>query len=784
MNVTVHAAQAETVYPADRSVLPVRRFIWRPIQVPALPPEPSPRLAGRRVAVVGGSAASADAIVAALHRAGARPHRLAPDADVAGFYRSAGGIDGVIDLNIEAQLDISRRYEWEPPLLQSIGLLRQCFDDWRAEIDTDRLFYLVVTRMGGRHGFADGPISQPLGGLWAGLAKSLPREFDNVNVRIVDLADGPLDADAICREPYRWDHFEIGYADGHRYSLVAERVEVPEPALSLGPGDVVVMSGGGRGIGFELAKTLCRAHGCRVIVSGRGPVPDPDDPVNSLSDSEFRDHRDNLLIAARTTGTVAAARADLARARWNRDLVRALAAARDEGLDIVYRRCDVTDPDQVRALLAAAGTRLAGVVHNAGVDTPVRLPAKRTDDIRRTVSVKVVGLLNLLDALADGPPVRFFSIAGSLAGRMGGMVGQLEYAAANEALSRIGLWAATRTEQAGRPRRIPVTTMCWPTWERLGIITNYEATLAYMSALAVPEGLHHWHREILAGGSGERTYIGEFGKALLPTVLRGYPPSPEFAAVDRLANRRLFLGRPRRFVSGALLETELEIDPATWPCCNDFRVDGAPAIPVSILLEGMRALADWVQPENADLPLVAFREVTVALSALRVDGGVRLCGTAEGAWYARGSWRTRIRVTRPDGALVARAEVYYGAAPPSPDAVEAVEGTPVRRLDWAGHMFRLGQPSDDPHIEADRMRDLVPITPAPRADLPLNQLETLVHQLHRTQAPPHPAVLTIDAIDISTHTGSSGPVDIAGDRCTAYTPEGAERLTLRRAAFR
>ncbi|MFJ4654201.1 SDR family NAD(P)-dependent oxidoreductase [Nocardia sp. NPDC088792] len=789
---------------ADRSVLPVGRFVWRPLEVAPLPEVPSPRLLGRRVAVVGGSGESADRVMAALRAAGAAPSRLLPPhegGDAAAFYEVAGPIDGIIDLNYERPMSLSDSGGWEAHLLQTIALLQRCYADWRAETGSERLFYVAVTRMDGRHGYSGECVAQPLGGLWAGLAKGLPREFDNVNVRVLDFpAEGAvieaLDAEraaVLCRELYRWGRFEIGYHEGRRFTLVADRQEVPGPTVELGPGDVIVMSGGGRGIGFALARRLCERHRCRVIISGRRPLPDPGDPVIRLSDSGFREYRDRRLIEAARQRTLARTRAELSSEEWSRQLAARLDSARADGLDIVYRQCDVTDPEQVRALLAAAGPGLAGVVHNAGVDAPVRLPAKSSEVVRRTVGVKVTGLVNLLAALAERPAIRFFSTAGSLAGRWGGMVGQLEYGAANDALSRIGLWAAAEREQPGRAVRVPVATMCWPTWERLGIITNYEATLAYMSAMRVEEGLGHWESEILAGGAGEFTFAGEFGKALLPSLLRGYPPATGLAGIERLADRLLFLGIPIRYASGSTLETEIDFTADLAPACGDFRVDGSPAIPLSVLLEFVRSLGDWVQPEGDEQALSAIREVWIDLAAVHVHGlGARLRATAEGRW-AEGRWaedriwEVGVRVRR--GAVpVAAATLRYGkgsettALPPDYED-EALLDTDrsVRRLQWNGQVFRLGRWSPgerSAEVEADRVRDLVLGVPAPLPELPLNQLETVLRAAYLRQAPESVRHLTIDSIDISGPlSGSAGRVEAGDGTATVYTPAGELRLT-------
>nr|WP_232541866.1 SDR family NAD(P)-dependent oxidoreductase [Nocardia bovistercoris] len=558
------------------------------------------------------------------------------------------------------------------------------------------------------------------------------------------------------------------------------------------------MSGGGRGIGFALAETLCRAHGCRVIVSGRGPAPDPGAVLNTMSEPDFLAYRDRRLIDAVGTDSLANVRAKLARARWDRELYARLAEAEAAGLDIVYRQCDVTDPDQVRALIDAAGPRLIGVVHNAGVDAPVRIPAKTRETIRRTVSVKVVGLLNLLRACTDVTELRFFHTTGSVSGRWGGMVGQLEYGAANEALSRIGHWAAAATAQAGRQRRVPVTTMCWPTWERLGNITNYEATLAYMSAMNVVEGLHHWHREILAGGYGERSFVGELGAALLPNLLRGFPPSHSLPAMDVLANRAMFLGAPVRFASGKLLESTLDADGNALPCCSDFRVDGAPAIPISLLLEYLRSLGDWVRPDSgAREPLTAMHAVAVDIEALRLDAGqTRFHARAEGEWAEGDRWQVRVQVSKADGRRVGTATLRYGAESTaarrdpliSPEHVTAAS---PHRLDWGGHVFRLGHWSIEPgagvwtaQVEGDRMTDLVALAPVPRSVLPLNQVETMIRGAYLRQVPVGPSLFELDSLDICSDTvDSAGTVTGDGTRWAAGTPAGDVRIVLRNPRF-
>ncbi|MEV6972025.1 KR domain-containing protein [Kitasatospora sp. NPDC093806] len=812
-------------YPDDGSVRPVQRHVWEPVETAALPPGAAPGLRGRSIAVIGGREATAAAVGAALTAAGASAHRLAPPAEgetggfgpsTAAFHAAAGRLDGIVDLNVEESFDRAGADSWEGAFRQTVALLQACFPDWIAETDANRLFYLPVTWLGGRMGFGPDRVEQPLGGLWAGLAKGLPRELPNCNIRILDLtAEHSAESigELVSRELYRWGAFEIGYHAGRRYSLRARHAQPGPPRRAIRPGDTVVMSGGGRGIGFALARSLAEDFGARVLVSGRGAVPDAASvPALALDDREFRQHRDERLREAVAGRRVPQVRAALEKLAQERELWANLAAARADGLRIEYVQCDITDPEQVGRLVAAAGDRLVGVVHNAGLDVPVRLPGKSEQTLSRVVRVKVGGFLNLLRAVADRPPLAFFCSTGSLTGRWGGMVGQLDYGAANEALSRLGLWASQDGEQPGRERRTPVSTVCWPTWERLGMITNYEATLRYMSAVDVREGLYHWKRELLGGGSGESTFIGDVGPAMLPSVLRGYRQDTGLPGIERLATSRHYLGEPLTFRPYGALSTAHLLRAEELPCCEDFRVDGEPALPVSLVLEYLRAAGEWVLPEQGDqLRFAELRDLAVELAELRMGPGRRaaeLVRHAEGRWAEDGSWRVAVTLER-SGRRLAAAELVFQAEPLTDVLPESLtgrwaEGTglsagtellplPGGGLGWTGHAFRLAAWRRDPDTgrwcataDPGRMSDLLLTSPAPGSELPLNQLENVLRAAWLCQVRDEPGLadaarrLTVERLraEPPARTGGTGLLVGAPDGrdWTGHRPAGGDRV--------
>ncbi|HET9871812.1 MAG TPA: KR domain-containing protein [Propionibacteriaceae bacterium] len=820
-------------YAASTSVRPVGRFVWRPVEVAALPADPSPLLAGRRVVIIGGSDTTADQVAAELRTAGAMPFRLptAGEGDAADLVadlhavissdatgRGAGHaqLDGIIDLNLDRPLDATGTDGWGPGFDQTVAVLQSVYPEWVVETDAVRLFYLAVTRMGGRMGFVDDVVPQPLGGLWAGLAKGLPRELPNCNIRVLDVAEQDRDdlAKLVCRELYRWGDFEIGYHASRRYTLVAEPAAVSPPTRSLHPGDVVVMSGGGRGIGFALARALAANFGCRVVVSGRAPAPDLDSDVHRMSDAEFRTYRDGRLAEAARERRLPQVRAELNRQLRTRELAANLQSASRDGLDIGYCQADVARREDVDRLMAAAGPKIAGVVHDAGVDHPIRLPGKTAADVRAVVSVKVDGFFNLVSALRGRPKPAFFCSVGSLTGRWGGMTGQLDYGAANEALSRVSLWAAHRTDQPLRDEALPVTTVCWPTWDRLGMITNYDATLQYMSAVDIDAGLYHWQRELLAEETGERTFIGEVGPAMLPTVLRGYRQDAGLPQIERLVSSRFLLGEPVRFQPYQSIVSDSLLEMGELPCCADFRVSGVPAVPASLCLELLRSAGDWVQPERpAALTLTTMESVEIDLGGLRFDGPdvLRVRKEAAGSWDADGRWRVdaTLSVVDPDGSArqVGAAVLRYASRPQTVDGGRAERPSRTTAvptdglagaLDWRGQVIRLaGWRRDDESgswyaaVDPDRIDDLVTATPTPQFGLPLNQVENVVRAISLSQLDrlgPDPAgVLTVHRIEVGTGVGApagwaSGAPD--GRTWTCVASDGAPQLMFHQPDFR
>ncbi|MET9730479.1 SDR family NAD(P)-dependent oxidoreductase [Streptomyces sp. NPDC006458] len=700
MTSTVTREEAERDWPALRPhlsafdpeafVRPVTRFVWEPVEAPRPAPRETP-LAGRRLLLVGEVADLVHAVGAALERRGARVVTHTP-----GSRLPADGWDGIVDLNV-----VGRSYElgdtsWRQALGRTTEAIRGAYARWAAEHRYGHHIYVAVTHLGGLGGHGDGPVPQPLSGIWSGLAKCLPRELPAAGIVVVDVdrAEAEVIAEAAAQEYALPEDFEVCYRAGRRHVLAGRPAPTPPPgeATAPGPGDTVLVTGGARGVGFAAARAFAETFGCRVVVTGRGERPQPEGEV-LLEDEEFAGWRRERLATGRTPARLSEVRREVRRAEDDRAVHRNLAGAAADGLRIDYLRCDCTDPDQVERVFAALGEGPTHVVHNAGIDEPARFDRKSADDVVRTVDVKVTGFANLVAAVLARPErrrrLRLLSNVGSLAGRMGGMVGQVDYAAGNEALARLGFWAR---DNLG----LPVQTLCWPTWERLGVIANYAAAVRYVSTLDPAEGARLWAAELASGHTGESVFLGRIGAVLSPGQLRGFGTLTGHPDLSRLHALDHYLGQVEQYEIFRMLRTKLSLTARDHPCLAEFRVGADLAVPVSVVLEHAVAAGDWVVPEGWPLlHLRELRELRVRLPRLRfTDDVLTLHREARGV-RRDGEWCVDVSVRDGAGEDVASLTLVYGEQPVEdlPDTRSASRAARTgqrhgNRLAWEGVVFQ------------------------------------------------------------------------------------------------
>uniref|UniRef100_A0A7C5EMD4 SDR family NAD(P)-dependent oxidoreductase n=1 Tax=Desulfobacca acetoxidans TaxID=60893 RepID=A0A7C5EMD4_9BACT len=208
-----------------------------------------------------------------------------------------------------------------------------------------------------------------------------------------------------------------------------------EPLLK--PGDVVVISGGARGVTPYLAQALA-PFSPRLVLLGR-TLPDPEVDFEAL----LRDGGDEpalqrFLRKTRPELTGSRLEKELGRLKTHLEVVRTLKEFAHLGLKARYYPCNVADFEEVRNALSRVVEewgRIDGVVHGAGITRDSFLALMTSEDFAQVVGVKLTGALNLLEAAR--PHGLRFMVALSSAACIQGNPGQANYAAANRAMSAL-----------------------------------------------------------------------------------------------------------------------------------------------------------------------------------------------------------------------------------------------------------------------------------------------------------------------------------------------------------
>ncbi|MHC0431258.1 type I polyketide synthase [Streptomyces sp. O3] len=390
--------------------------------------------------------------------------------------------------------------------------------------DRDRRFVLVQSGRGA-----------------AGLAKTLHQEAPHLKTTIVHT---PASADAVGRvvaEVAATTRFtETRYdADGVRTvpTLRALPVAAARTERAIGADDVLLVTGGGKGITAECALAVARDSGARLAVIGRS---DPD--------------RDA-------------------------DLAANLTRMADSGVTVAYASADVTDPDRVRSAVAELTDRLGPVtalLHGAGRNEPAALTGLGMDTVRATFAPKVDGLRTVLDAVGEDR-LKLLVTFGSIIGRAG-LRGEAHYATANE-------WLADLTERVARDNPgCRALCMEWSVWSGVGMGEKLSVVESLSREGIVPvtpdQGVDILLRLVNDPDAPVISVISGRTEGI-ETVRRDLPPLPLLR----------FTGTPLVRYHGVELVTEVELNSGTDPYLADHLLDGNLLLPAVVGMEAMTQVA-------------------------------------------------------------------------------------------------------------------------------------------------------------------------------------------------
>ncbi|MEV6304187.1 type I polyketide synthase [Actinoplanes sp. NPDC051861] len=475
----------------------------------------------------------------------------------------------------------------------------------------------------------------------SGLAKTLHLESPRTPVTIVTLPGDERVIERVVAEvagttDYRDVHYDTsGARRVPTLRVMPVRAERTAPAL--GADDVLLVTGGGKGITAECALAMATDSGAALALIGRS------DPA---ADTELAANLSRIAEA---------------------------------GVTVRYARADVTDPAQVRRAVGELTGHLGpvtAVLHGAGRNEPAGLAALDMAAFRSTFAPKLDGLAATLDAVDTGA-LRLLVTLGSIIGRAG-LRGEAHYATAND-------WLAESTVAFGRENP-HCRTLCleWSVWsgvgmgERLSVVETLSRE--GVTPISPDQGIGILRR-LLADPEAPGVVVISGRTEGIGTVRYALPELPLMR----------FLERPLIRYHGVELVTEVDLNVGTDLYLADHFLDGNLLFPAVFGIEAMSQVAaavtgDTRTPviEDAEFlrPIVVspYGRGRIRVAAVVIDEDtLRVAIRSEETAYAADHFSATLRYTGDP--------VPAGAPDQVSDAIARVPLTPSEDL-YGGVLFQ------------------------------------------------------------------------------------------------
>ncbi|WP_420909008.1 SDR family NAD(P)-dependent oxidoreductase [Dickeya fangzhongdai] len=433
-----------------------------------------------------------------------QPDEVALDDAITTLEAQHGAIGGVIYLQaarpaVKQLRDVFRPQDYSA--VETLFLLARRLQPSLTQADNG--YFLVVARGDGELGTAQRQMLPVVTGGVTGLTKALNIEWKSVFCRTVDIAASLGDeavARIVCEELQDSNQTigEVGRpAGGERMTLAlrpaAAALTAGESAVTAQ--DVFVVTGGARGITAGCVQALVQGVPATFILLGRTDIdaPLPEWAVGAQTPEARKAAAIASLQQQHVQPTPVKISAMLSGLEHNDEVRRTLLAIEQRGAKAVYRQCDITNREQLAAILADVAAQygaVTGIIHGAGNLADKRIEKKTLGDLRSVFDVKVRGLENLLQVV-EPSQLRQVILFSSVSGFFGN-AGQTDYALANEILNKFS-WLPL----AGKHRPV-LRAINWGPWD--GGMVNDTLKRAYDAQNMI----------IIPAAEGYRRFLDEF----------------------------------------------------------------------------------------------------------------------------------------------------------------------------------------------------------------------------------------------------------------------------------
>jgi len=513
-----------------------------------------------------------------------------------------------------------------------------------------------VSRLNGKFGLGSDAIAQPLSAGLGGIIKTAAREWPQVHCKSLDISaiwgNHQELADAIVSEVLLDGPLEVGLDQRGPSALEL----TPEALLPSNSGDgallrreeLVLVSGGARGISAAMAIALARHYQPTLVLLGRSPEPVAEPGwLQGVSGEHaikqaIHQHHDDANSPKDIERLYRCAIA-------NREILETLTTIEASGSKALYRSVDIRNRDDttqaLKELIAEHGP-LRGIVHGAGILADSLITDKTDAQFASVLSTKCDGFMNLLACL-NGEAPAFIVACSSTTARLG-RKGQADYAAANECINKLTQKAAQQYVGS------KVLSVNWGPWDggmvdaRLKTVFQKEG----VGLIPLDAGAEYLIRELQSGSS-----------PAVELVVLG--PTPGSVTVHPIS--------PLQFCYG------LDVSLATMPILGSHVINARAVVPVSLIIEWLAHGALHASPGLRFVGLEDFRVFKgITFEASQCLKVQVLAGLADTVQTNQGRTEVMTVEVRSDDLLHARARIHLSEDYlTSVDSQSAVPHTPI-----------------------------------------------------------------------------------------------------------
>ncbi|SDU32585.1 type I polyketide synthase [Desulfobacula phenolica] len=422
-------------------------------------------------------------------------------------------------------------------------------------------FLTTVSFLGGQFGFSGKAFNcDPAYGGVAGLAKTADLEWKNVLCRALDMPDSKEkcleNAEAAVALMMTHGAVEMGLdGDCCNIPVLVDQDLTQHGIVDLSPEDVVIITGGAKGVTAACANELAKKYSPTIVLIGRSAPPALEPEwANDLYDPAMLK---KAILTHEFKGQIPKP-ADIEKIYQkivsNREIQKNIELMKKNGSQVRYFSADIRNQKEIDKIFKTVRKefkQITAIIHGAGVLEDKLIIDKQIDQFCNVLETKVKGLDSLLYA-SKHDKLKYLILFSSIAARTGNQ-GQCDYSIANEILNKTAQKLAIKNPEC------KFLSINWGPWEGGMVDESLKKAFLKRGIDLIP----------LKAGAIQLLSEMEHTQKICPEVVIGaHLLEPEKSREPKLSKAMT-----------------LSLGLTSTPVLNSHRIAGEPVVPFALLME-------------------------------------------------------------------------------------------------------------------------------------------------------------------------------------------------------